>query len=515
MKKVCLITAVYLMVAVGYSWATIINVPGDYSTIQTAISASIEGDTVLVQPNTYFENIDFLGHNIVLGSLLLTTGDTSYISSTIIDGNQTAPVISFETDEDSTAVVSGFTIQHGANGLGSGISCTNANPTITHCLIWQNGLPNGGIGCEHASPTIKNCHITDNNSFGIYGNYSNPIIDSCVISDNWELCGGGIYCYSMCNLTVTNSVISGNQGGSGGGGIICQRNSSLDISHCVIMDNFGAPSGSGITCNNSNSSIAYCLFYGNSGMGPTGAAVCFEYCPTSILSNCTICNNSCGGISCYNSTSTILNTIVKSNGGDGGIHLENSLNAIIAFCDVFYNPSGNFTGDIPNGLGEITTINRNGDSCDVFYNIQLDPLFVSPGYDYHLQSTSPCIDAGDPASPHDPDSTIADIGAFYFHHSGDVDNIRPLQPTSFQLHQNYPNPFNPSTTITFSIPIRSEVKLSVFDIRGRKIGTLINDIRNPGDYRITFDGANLASGNYFYQLSTNKFNLTRRMILVK
>ena len=59
--------------------ATIINIPADYSTIQEGIDASSDGDTVLVQPDTYVENINFNGHNIVLGSLFLTTGDTSYI----------------------------------------------------------------------------------------------------------------------------------------------------------------------------------------------------------------------------------------------------------------------------------------------------------------------------------------------------------------------------------------------------------------------------------------------------
>jgi hypothetical protein len=59
--------------------ATIINVPADFGTIQMAIDSSSNGDTVLVQPNTYYENINFNGHNIVLGSLFLTTGDTSYI----------------------------------------------------------------------------------------------------------------------------------------------------------------------------------------------------------------------------------------------------------------------------------------------------------------------------------------------------------------------------------------------------------------------------------------------------
>jgi hypothetical protein len=79
--------------------ATIINVPADSSTIQGGINGSSNGDTVLVQPGTYVENINFNGHNIVLGSLFLTTGDTIYISTTIIDGDSAGTVVTFESGE--------------------------------------------------------------------------------------------------------------------------------------------------------------------------------------------------------------------------------------------------------------------------------------------------------------------------------------------------------------------------------------------------------------------------------
>jgi hypothetical protein len=81
--------------------STIINIPADYSTIQQGINASIDGDTVLVQPGTYVENINFNGQNIVLGSLFLTTGDTSYISQTVIDGDSAGTVLTLTSGENS------------------------------------------------------------------------------------------------------------------------------------------------------------------------------------------------------------------------------------------------------------------------------------------------------------------------------------------------------------------------------------------------------------------------------
>ena len=109
----------------------VIEIPGDYATIQAGIEAASEGDTVLVSPGTYVENINYGGKNIVVGSLFMTTGDTSYISSTIIDGNQAGSVVSFESGEDATAVLSGFTIQNGKATGSFTVSYTHLTlPTI-------------------------------------------------------------------------------------------------------------------------------------------------------------------------------------------------------------------------------------------------------------------------------------------------------------------------------------------------------------------------------------------------
>jgi len=93
-------------------------------------------------------------------------------------------------------------------------------------------------------------------------------------------------------------------------------------------------------------------------------------------------------------------------------------------------------------------------------------------------------------------------------------------PESFSLHQNYPNPFNPETKIKFEIPLsgrgqKSEVRLSVYDISGKEIGTLVNNELAPGVYEYSFDGAGLGSGVYFYKLQSGDFVETRRMVLVK
>ncbi len=93
--------------------------------------------------------------------------------------------------------------------------------------------------------------------------------------------------------------------------------------------------------------------------------------------------------------------------------------------------------------------------------------------------------------------------------------IKIEQPIEFLLKQNYPNPFNPVTTITYQIPERAKVILKVYDILGREVETLVEEIKEPGQYEIKFNGKNLVSGIYIYKIIAGNFIETRKMILIK
>ena len=88
-------------------------------------------------------------------------------------------------------------------------------------------------------------------------------------------------------------------------------------------------------------------------------------------------------------------------------------------------------------------------------------------------------------------------------------------PTSFRLYQNYPNPFNGTTNIGFRISDFGFVSLKVYDVLGREVATLVNEVRQPGSYEVGFDGNVLASGMYFYRLEAGANVETRKMILTK
>ncbi|MGB2957281.1 MAG: T9SS type A sorting domain-containing protein [Bacteroidota bacterium] len=89
------------------------------------------------------------------------------------------------------------------------------------------------------------------------------------------------------------------------------------------------------------------------------------------------------------------------------------------------------------------------------------------------------------------------------------------QPVEFQLQQNYPNPFNPSTVLSYSIPEKSHVRLSAFDLLGREVAELVNEVKGAGTYRVTFDASGLPSGTYLYRITAGEFTSVRKMTFVK
>jgi len=379
-------------------WTTMLYVPSFVCpTIQSAINLSNNGDTVLVQPNNYKENIKFNGKKITVSSLFLTTGDTSYILQTIINGNKNGHVVEFSDNEDTSAILIGFTITNGyavstgsgvgSERLGGGIYCSNSSPTIANVIIGGDIGGNtadsygGRIYLGYSDAILKNVTISSNHGYsggGLYCNYSNPIITNVTISGNSANYGGGIYCHSS-SPTIKNVTIRWNNAGDGGG-IYCNSYSNPTITNGIINGNRAT--------NNSTSSGGgiYCNSYSN----PTITNI-------AIISNKT--RSMGGGIYCDNNSSpTIVNSIISDNinpygGSCYGIYV-NSGDPSISYSCFWKNGTGNFY-NCNEWIGNNVTINSNGDSCDVYNNIQLSPSFFDlENGDFHLSDYSRCIGAG-------------------------------------------------------------------------------------------------------------------------
>ncbi len=94
-------------------------------------------------------------------------------------------------------------------------------------------------------------------------------------------------------------------------------------------------------------------------------------------------------------------------------------------------------------------------------------------------------------------------------------DLQSNAPSDFKLDQNYPNPFNPVTSIMYTIPEESFVKLKIYNMLGNEVASLVNEEKPAGDYRIKFDASNLPSGVYIYRIQAGNFSATKKLMLIK
>jgi parallel beta-helix repeat protein len=370
------------------------------------------GDTLIIEPGVTVIFMDYYSFTIY-GKLISagTENDTILFTSRQLSWNPGDwNNIKFESNSDSNSVISYSKIEYAhigiycssssptisnntiSNNNDIGIYCDESSPTISNNTISNNFR---GIECYYSSsPTISNNTISNNNSHGIYCDESSPTISNNTISNNNSR---GIECYYSSSPTISNNTISNSTYG-----IYCRYSSSPSISNNTISNN----NQIGISCRESSPSISNNTISNNNQIGIS----CHESSPT--ISNNTISNNN-RGIYCSSSSPTILSNILYDN--NYGIS-ECPPPLSLEYNLFWLNDYSCSSSIIPSAFGEIVTVNANGDSCDTYYNLFMDPLFVNPdSLDYHLTENSPCIDAGNPDSTYyDPDGTIADMGAFYY-----------------------------------------------------------------------------------------------------
>lgn len=537
---------------------------------------------------------------------------------------------------------------------------TEGVPEVAYCIIeygYAEGeliepySKGGGIHVYNTEASIHNCRLSNNKADdkggAIYLLQAYAEIYENVIVDNYSSWfTAGIFVDECDSVFIHENMIQYNTAGHATGVQFLNSYGILegnDISHNHAFE-YGC---SGVKCNNSSPEIQYNVINFNTGGSSTnGTGIYLEHYSSPLIAYNEICQNQFGAVFCGDHCSPELNNNTLC---------QNDDEAILVYSAS--HPTG--CNNIITGNGQSFSI-YGGCSVTMDYsdiqggwpgvgNFDAVPYFVDPNAgDYSLQPYSPCIDAGDPLSPLDPDSTVADMGANYFDQSGpqgictidltpfgapillpptggmvefglsiintpDYYNIfdgwyNLMQPDSqiipmvlreglalppgativrelyliidqmampgiytitayvgdyslnvesfdsftfeksagddlarsggtvtffdgevietFSLKSSslpatsallghFPEPFNPRVTINFALAMTEKVKLEVFDVRGRKVATLLNRKLAPGFYSETFDGSDLASGIYIYALQAGVSRTTGKMVLLK
>ncbi len=385
-----------------------------------------------------------------------------------------------------------------ADVVGGGVRLwlMNGSQDTTFCLVEDNIISNNKSvsvnGTAYAGGiNSSNCVIT------MRGNtVSNNTVEGAV-----ENIGAGMHIGGLIYLEIRieNNRFTGNHSiGSGAsyGGALYIINSNPVVVNNIFNDN-EANYGGGICLNNNSQP---------------------ELTNNTIVSN--IATGGGGGISSYQSTLTIMNTIIWDNSAPSSSQIFISGGT----SDITYS-------DIEGGWPGTGNINVSPELMDTVLTTG-DTLFAI------LSIGSPCIDAGnpgtlynDPEDPSNPGYALFpsrgtkgnDMGAYGG--SGAINWIvtdveedfqfTSVIPNGFRLSQNYPNPFNPSTKINWQSPVGSWQTLKVYDVLGNEVAKLVDEYKPSGNYEVDFKAENLTSGIYFYQLKAANFVETKKMILLK
>lgn len=369
-----------------------LHVPSEYPTIQTAIDAAVDGDTIIVAPGTYTgdgnRDIDLKGKAITVRSA--DPNDPNIVAATVIDcnGSESEPHrgFYFHNGEDANSIVDGLTITNGYVDAGGAIYCNASNPAVKNCIFFKNSYAvrggaiyclrsnitiencvftknsasqGGGLFCYANSPTITNCTFTENsaNSLGggMFNQYSSPAVKNCIFTKNVAKRGGGMENF-ISNPTITNCIFTENSAVVGGG-LSCFSGSPT-IANCSFIENYAEQDGGGIyNYYLSNPMITNCIFTENVAEQFNGGGI-YNFESSPVISNCIFFGNSAspsygsgGAISISDGNSIITNSsIVKNTARFGGGVSNVGGNLTLTNCTFSGNSAYYDGGGLYNGV---------------------------------------------------------------------------------------------------------------------------------------------------------------------
>ena len=554
---------------------------GPFASIQKGIELAMNGDTVLVEPGTYATNNAIYNKNIILGSRYLTTGDTSFISSTIINGEgEGCPLMIYGNVNDSCRVT-GFSIQNGTSGCvygqGGGIYVEGSNPRLDNLIIKNNRSTNFGGGMHIvSSPTIENIILKNNEADELGGGLyiaggASPTMNNIQIIGNTAVHGGGIFISENAQAIMNNTLIVENYQSAenpnntifnfDGYGAIETNGSSIQLDGCTIAHNQSTGillrNGSNLTLSNSifwfnepilldndildTINISYSnIENGFEGLGNISSNPLF--CRIDLQDYALATNSPCIGtgqnnrnmgalgVGCEQSNShwnfSIGEPIIQLDGGDGELNPGESLSIEVEFCNNSETGHMFYPGVVLEADTNLVSIfpdhfwfyGMDANSCNIVtFNIVADSNIIS--------DTSVAFTAFVEAlnCENQPEYCIfGDTTSFYMQiaFQGALSSQSPQVPVEFTVHQNHPNPFNPITLIQYDLPNNGFVNITIYDMMGRLVKTLLNNSKFAGYNYVLWDATNdhdepVSAGVYIYVIQFDDSIDTKKMILLK
>jgi len=466
---------------------------------------------------------------------------------------------------------------------GGGIMLNGESPTLRSLEVTGNSVGSsstlgcgGGIAMHNSSAVLENVHVHGNTAVygaGLFLNDSDPTLIGCVIEDNVLITdnasypakggglhlvdsavdmtdcdvightgldqGGGIYAMGIditSSLTMTGGSVAGNQAVNGGAGVYISGG-TIDLTRVALTDNVRDPAatfmyGGGLFAANVAATLDSVTASGND--AHIGGGIHIQDSAAPVVMHSVLTGNTAflwgGGLSFLNNTGGAItgNTLTENDGtlsGGGGLYTSTSdpavENNIVAFN----------TGGATYANGMALTATPGAVSCNDTYgntgadysgiadptgtagNISLDPLFCNAAAGkYNVQPASPCAA--------DNSGGCGLIGALA---SGCGESPVPEGgeiPTAFHVDQNFPNPFNPRTTIRFELPAAAPTRVTVFDVAGHLVKTLLDEDLAARTHEVTWTGDDekgrkVAAGIYFYMVTSGNERSVGRMALVK
>ena len=465
------------------------------------------------------------------GAMALWDGTVSSLTNVTISGNTAGGYGGAFYASNSNPTLTDVTITgNTAESEGGGMYLYLSDPTLTHSTISNNtASQGGGMSLDQSNATLT--HVTLSNNICVLSNYS-------YYYSTW---GGGMYLY-LSDPTLTHVTISGNTGGDYGGGMSLTTSNPI-LTHVTISGNT-ADYGGGIELyDNSDATLINSIIWDNS--------------PESIL---IWDSNTDAAITTYSDI-------------EGGWEGEGNINADPLFTEA---DNGDYTLQSNSPCIDTGTADIDGDGEeDITDYFGLAPdmgafefVIAGPtGLQFTIEDTSvtltwdPITDdnltlmfykvdrSTDSLFTTDLVANIAHenffidndlewdteyyyrVTAFFGFWSGYSDVISVILnwmyisdsdgiPTSYKIHQNYPNPFNPVTTLRYDLPEDAVVNITIYDMMGRQVRTLVSSQQTVGYKSVLWNATNdagspVSAGLYFYMIQAGEFRQTRKMVLVK